>query len=248
MGPHDGVDLLLESIDHLVKKRGRDDTLFVLIGFGSELRRLRTNATARGLDPWVKFMGPLYGEDLRAYLATADVAVAPDPSNTLNDKLTMVKIFEYMACGLPVVLYDLVDGRRSAEDAALYASGNDPINFADQIARLLESESLCQRLGAIGRIRARENLTWEVEKQKLLAVYEFGLQGAALPVSGRKDCLSVLRPVPASIMELESLPAEVDSNKHFQCRLCPPQSQHRNMSGQPVRSCLCSWLGLPRKY
>ena len=178
MGPQDGVDLLIESIDRLVKKLGHDDTLFVLIGFGSELRRLKTSATTRGLDPWVKFTGPLYGDDLRAYLATADVAVAPDPSNSLNDKLTMVKIFEYMACGLPIVLYDLVEGRRSAQDAALYATGNDPINFADQIARLLESESLRERLGAIGRIRARENLNWEVEKQKFLLAYEFCLHGA----------------------------------------------------------------------
>jgi glycosyltransferase involved in cell wall biosynthesis len=90
----------------------------------------------------------------------------------------MVKIFEYMACGLPIVLYDLVEGRRSAQDAALYATGNDPINFADQIARLLESESLRERLGTIGRIRARENLNWEVEKQKFLLAYEFCLHGA----------------------------------------------------------------------
>lgn len=39
--------------------------------------------------------------------------MAPNPVNELNDKSTMIKIFEYMAFGLPVVLYDLVEGLRA---------------------------------------------------------------------------------------------------------------------------------------
>jgi len=93
MEPQDGLGLLLDSIAHLVNAKGRRDTLFVLIGWGTELPRLRAQAAKRGLAQWVKFTGPLYGDDLWAYLATADVAVAPEPVNELIDKLTMIKIF-----------------------------------------------------------------------------------------------------------------------------------------------------------
>lgn len=142
----------------------------------------------------MKFTGPLYGDDLRAYLATADVGVAPDPSNDLNDKLTMIKILEYMACGLPVVLYDLVEGRRSAGNAALYAKGNDPIDFAEQIETLLESESLRRRLGAVGRRRVHDGLNWEIEKQKFLQVYETALsEGVSTEI--QREELFVDRPV-----------------------------------------------------
>jgi glycosyltransferase involved in cell wall biosynthesis len=137
----------------------------------------RVSVAASDLDSWVKFTGPLYGDELHAYLATADVAVAPDPSNGFNDKLTMIKILEYMACGLPVVLYDLTEGRRLAGDAALYARGNDSTDFAVQIAKLLDSKSLRCHVGAIGRKRIQERLNWGIEKLTLLKAYQAALHG-----------------------------------------------------------------------
>jgi glycosyltransferase involved in cell wall biosynthesis/peptidoglycan/xylan/chitin deacetylase (PgdA/CDA1 family) len=175
MEAQDGVDLLLDSIEHLVNGDARRDTLFAVIGWGTQLPHLQARAKANGLEPWVRFTGPLYGDDLWAYLATADVAVAPDPFNELNDKLSMIKVFEYMAFGLPVVLYDLVEGRRSAGDAALYARNNDPADFARQIEKLLDSETLRQEMGARGRARTLAGMNWAGEKAKLLAAYETAL-------------------------------------------------------------------------
>ena len=168
MGSQDGIDLLLESIEYLIGVKGRNDTLFVLIGWGPDLARLKARAAAQGLSDCVKFTEALYGDDLRAYLATADVAVAPDPSNLFNDKLTMIKILEYMAYGIPVVLYDLPQGHKSAEGAALYARGNNPIDFAEKVEQLLDSEVTRDRLGAVGRTRIVEGLNWGIERQMLL--------------------------------------------------------------------------------
>jgi glycosyltransferase involved in cell wall biosynthesis len=175
MGPQDGLNLLLESIEYLVKKKGRRDTLFVLIGPGTELPRLKAYATERDLDGFVKFAGALYGDDLFGYLATADVGVAPDPYNELNNKLTMVKIFEYMAFELPVVLYNLTEGRRAAGDAAVYAKANDTIDFGDQVAKLLDAPPLRHRLGAIGRSRIEGSLNWDFQKRMLLQAYQTAL-------------------------------------------------------------------------
>jgi len=193
MAPQDGVDLLLESIDYLVNKMGRRDTLFVMVGTGIELPRLKALATERGLDMCVKFTGALYGDDLLAYLSTADVGVAPDPDNSLNNKLTMIKIFEYMAYELPVVLYDLTEGRRAAGDAAVYARTNDPIDFGDQIAKLLDSQSLRRRLGAIGKSRIAGSLNWDFQKQMLLKAYQTALCGRVQSVNGKQE-LSKQRP------------------------------------------------------
>jgi glycosyltransferase involved in cell wall biosynthesis len=119
----------------------------------------------------VGFTGRIPDDELAAYLSTADVCVAPDPRNPMNDKSTMNKILEYMAYGRPVVLFDLTEGRRSAADAALYARPNDPADFADQILKLLDSESLRRQLGARGRQRIEEKLNWEAEKECLLLAY-----------------------------------------------------------------------------
>jgi glycosyltransferase involved in cell wall biosynthesis len=176
MGSQDGLDLLLDSIHCLVKERGRTDTQFALIGAGTELTRLKSRVLDSGLDPWVDFTGALYGEELRNYLATASIGVAPDPRNVFNDKLTMIKILEYMACSLPIVLFDLTEGRRSAEGAALFATRNDPIDFADQLEVLLNCEKLRRSLGATGRRRVEESLHWERERQTLLHAYATALQ------------------------------------------------------------------------
>ncbi len=176
MGPQDGLDLLLESIDYLVTKQNRRDTLFALIGHGPEVPRLKADVIDMQLERWVKFTGPLYGDELVKYLATADVGVAPDPLNPLNDRLTMIKIYEYMAYGIPVVLYELSEGKRSAGDAALYAKPNDPVDFAHQIERLLDSESRRKNLGANGRRRIQEGLNWSVERVTLLRAYLSAVQ------------------------------------------------------------------------
>lgn len=181
MGPQDGLDLLLESIAHIVSRRIPSDTLFALIGAGTELPRLKTLAAQEGLDPVVRFTGRIPDDELASYLSTADVCVAPDPVNPMNDKSTMNKILEYMAYGRPVVLYDLTEGRRSAGEAAIYARPNDPRDFAEQILKLLDSETLRHQLGDCGRKRIDERLNWEAEKQSLLAAYKLALTVSESP-------------------------------------------------------------------
>jgi glycosyltransferase involved in cell wall biosynthesis len=176
MGYQDGLDLLLESIEHMVKEQYRRDTLFVLIGSGTEFQQLQALTEQKGLNDWVKFTGRISDAELAAYLSTADVCVAPDPLNPMNDKSTMNKILQYMAFERPTVLYDLTEGRRSAEDSALFARPNDPADFAKQITKLLDAESLRLDLGKRGRRRIEESLNWEKEKEVLLAAYSKALE------------------------------------------------------------------------
>jgi glycosyltransferase involved in cell wall biosynthesis len=176
MGPQDGLDLLLESAAWIAREKGREDVMFVIIGAGTEWPRLKQLAHEKGLDACVKFTGRIPDDALAEYLSTADVCVAPDPKNPMNDKSTMNKILEYMAFARPVVLFDLTEGRRSAGDAALYARPNDPRDFAAQILKLLDSGSLRRELGACGRLRIEEKLNWEIEKQSLLSAYQLALK------------------------------------------------------------------------
>ena len=176
MGPQDGLNLLLESVEYIVKQKNRADTLFVLIGAGKELPRLKALAAQKGLENVVKFTGQLPHSEVGPYLSAADVCLAPDPCNAINNSSTMIKILEYMAYARPVVLYELDEGRRSAGDAALYARANDPMDFAENILRLLDSEPLRRKLGDCGRRRIEESLNWETENKTLLEAYRVALQ------------------------------------------------------------------------
>jgi len=176
MGQQDGLDLLLEAVEHLVKIEKRQDTHFLLIGRGSMLPVLQAMVAKKRLDEFVTFTGQVPHEEVVSYLSNADVGVAPDPKTPMNDNSTMIKIFEYMALGLPVVLFDLKEGRRSAGPAALYAKPNDPIDFANQLNRLLNSGELRRQLGACGRKRIEERLNWQAEQNTLLQAYSTVLQ------------------------------------------------------------------------
>jgi glycosyltransferase involved in cell wall biosynthesis len=180
MEPQDGVDLLLESIRYIVEKRKRTDVLFVLIGSGSELERLCEQVGTWTNTAQVKFTGRVPHSEVCRYLAAADICVAPDPPNPFNDTCSMVKIFEYMAYAKPIVLFDLKEGRRSTAGAALYAMPNDAKDFAEQILKLLNCESLRKELGVKGRLRVEEVLNWETQRQELIRAYDM-LSGIVRP-------------------------------------------------------------------
>jgi glycosyltransferase involved in cell wall biosynthesis len=176
MGRQDGLDLLLESIEHIIKHEKRQDAHFVLIGGGTMLPELREIVAQKELNEFVTFTGQVPHEEVVNYLSNSDVGVASDPKTPMNDQSTMIKIFEYMAFELPIVLFDLKEGRNVAGPAALYASPNDPVDFANQIIRLLDSRELRLQLGACGRKRVEEGLNWETEKTTLIRAYQTVLQ------------------------------------------------------------------------
>jgi len=176
MGTQDGMDLLVNSIEHIIKREGRQDTHFLLVGGGTVLPELQKEINNKNLAAFVTLTGQVSHDEVAIYLSHADVGVAPDPKNSMNDNSTMIKIFEYMASALPVVLFDLKEGRHSAGPAALYAVPNDPVDFANQITKLLNSMELRQELGECGRKRIEEKLNWEIEKSSLLKAYEAALQ------------------------------------------------------------------------
>jgi len=173
MGPQEGVDLLLEAAARIA--RVRNDVGLVIIGAGSEVPRLKSMTASLGLENIVRFTGRIPDAELADYLSTADVCVAPDPKNPMNDKSTMNKVLQYMAYSRPVVLFDLTEGRRAAGNAALYARPNDPADFADKTLELLDSEPLRRELGRRGRRRIEESVNWDREKVALLAAYRVAL-------------------------------------------------------------------------
>ncbi|MEO9231384.1 MAG: glycosyltransferase family 4 protein [Devosia sp.] len=171
MGDQEGIDLLLESVRHLVYDLGRSDIQFCLVGGGTSLDELIALSAKLGLSDYVTFTGRAPDETLFRVLSTADVCVNPDRVNAMNDKSTMNKILEYMAFGKPIVQFDVTEGRFSAQEASLYAKANAPQDFADKIVDLIVDPAQRQRRGAIGRQRVLHGLSWDHEIPNLIAAY-----------------------------------------------------------------------------
>ncbi len=172
MGAQEGIDLLLQSAQHLIKNMGRTDVHFGLVGGGTSLDAMKQMAKDMGIADYVTFTGRAPDQELLDMLNTSDVCVNPDVANEMNDKSTMNKIMEYMALGKPIVQFDLTEGKVSAQKASLYAKKNDPVDMAIKIAELLDDPEQRREMGEFGRNRVVNELEWEYEAPKLLACYD----------------------------------------------------------------------------
>lgn len=172
IGQQEGMDLLVDAADHLINTLGKTDVHFAIVGFGPHLEIVKEDVKSHGLEPYFTFTGPLYGDDMLDVLNCIDIGVSPDPKNAMNDISTMNKVMEYMTLEKPTVQFDLTEGRVSAQGASLYATANDPIDFGNKIAELMDDGDARTRMGKEGRERVLGALSWAHSVPHLLAAYD----------------------------------------------------------------------------
>ncbi len=171
MGFHDGVEHLLHSVQHLKNDIGRTDFKCILVGSGDAWKNLKALSKSLQITEYLAFTGWIHHDEVSKYLQAADICVAPEPANNYNSRSTVIKIMEYMASEKPTVAFDLPEHRITAGDAAIYANPNDELDFARQIAVLMDNQALRERLGHIGRERIETKLAWKYQQEYLLKAY-----------------------------------------------------------------------------
>ncbi|WP_395309797.1 glycosyltransferase family 4 protein [Mycobacterium sp. AMU20-3851] len=188
MGPQDGVDYALRSLQILRNKLGRNDFHAIFMGAGDVFDDMVKLCGELGIADRVEFPGRVTDDFVARCLSTADVCLSPDPKNPLNDISTMNKVVEYMAMGRPIVSFELTEARVSAGDAAVYVPANDELAFAAAIDQLLKDPQCRSRMGELGRRRLENELSWEVSRRSLIGFYErlLGMNDSA-PVMNQID-------------------------------------------------------------
>lgn len=178
IGEQDGVDLLVRAVAHMRHEMGRRDMRCVIIGNGPAVAGCEALARELGVADDIVFTGYLGGEALLAHLSAIDIGVIPDPSNPFNDKLSMNKVFEYMALGIPFAMYDLAQASREAGDAALVVNargGPAHAALAAGLAALMDDPERCARMRTVGLERSAREFTWSTQETALLEAYDMAL-------------------------------------------------------------------------
>lgn len=149
-----GIFVLIEAL-RLLATRPRPANL-LLIGYfdnHSAEKTIRERIHAAGVSHLVEIRGRLDHEKMAAALSEAAIGISPlqaVPKFMLN---IPVKVFEYWACGIPVVSSDLPPIRpffRNAEAGFLFPAQSAPA-LAQSIAWLLDHPSEAAAMGARGR-------------------------------------------------------------------------------------------------
>jgi glycosyltransferase involved in cell wall biosynthesis len=167
--PWHGAIRLVEAIRE-IRARGQTAIRAVLVGDGPELDR--TRRAAAGLDG-VTFTGPIPHDRMPSCLAAADIGVAPfDVSAhaplTLGFYWSPLKVFEYMAAGLPVVApaIDRLRGIVRHEREGLLYGAAEPGALGRALDALADPARRAA-LGAAARTRVVERFSWTAHCAKL---------------------------------------------------------------------------------
>lgn len=154
-----GADMLAPILDRL-NTRGKNWHL-LLVGEGPAGKALRESLASRGLQSQSTWVGQVPNGDLPDYLSVMDAAVAPIYNRFIYG--SSMKLFEYMAAGLPVVASRWGQHRIvvSHEKTGLLAASGDPEDFARQIVRIRDNAAWAKKLGRSAREHVLGRYTWE---------------------------------------------------------------------------------------
>lgn len=140
------------------KALAKTDWHLRIIGDGPERENLHSQAKELGID--VDFRGAVAPADVPVHLAGSAVGVAPYPESD-NHYFSPLKVYEYMAAGLPVVATSIGQVPATIEGAGLLVPGSDPQALADAIDALVSDPVLRKKLAGAARESAVANHSWE---------------------------------------------------------------------------------------
>jgi len=131
------LEPVLAAWPTVVARRPR--AVLTVVGGGARLDEFRRTVAALGLDGSVELVGEVHPEEVPAYLAGADAAVAWASDRPVNRHRCSLKLREYLAAGLPVVCNDVGELADYA-DVTYQVTGTGPAAIAalvDTLDRVL---------------------------------------------------------------------------------------------------------------
>ena len=144
----------------------------LLIGDGQATPEIRDRLSGTATADRVTFTGRIPYGHVPAYLSLCHIAV--NPMRRIYREgfhCAPIKMFEYMAAGLPIISSDLPSLRRILADAAVFVEQNSPEDWHKMLVKLAGDEAFRRRKGDESLQRLHEcGFTWENNAQK---VYEF---------------------------------------------------------------------------
>jgi glycosyltransferase involved in cell wall biosynthesis len=169
--PWHGVELLLDALARLGDRQLR----LLIVGDGPEGEALRQRARRPDLAGTVVFAGHVPHAQMGAYLSAMDIGVAPycAPGADLGDfYFSPLKIFEYLAAGLPVVapaLGQIAEVVEDGRNGLLYPAG-DVTELAGRLDVLSRNPALRAEMGRAGMALVGERHTWAANAARVVEI------------------------------------------------------------------------------
>jgi glycosyltransferase involved in cell wall biosynthesis len=160
---------LIKAMELVVKER--NDVSCMIIGDGKARSFFEQLTENLHLSEYVKFTGHIPYDDVARYLSVSDVGFAcfPPPLTSSGGAL---KVFMYMASGLPVIVDPVGDLPYyiSFGKAGIVSQLNAQ-SLSAALLELLSDDKMRRKKGQYARAYVRENFDWSVLTRRLLKIY-----------------------------------------------------------------------------
>jgi len=160
----------LERVVEFMARSDRTDLHALFVGDGPARAAVERRACELGLKQRVTITGVVQRGEVPAVLAAFDVALQP----AVVEYASPLKLFEYLAVGLPVLAPDAPNIREVLQDGvnAVLFDPDDDLAFGRGLARLCDDEGLRLRLGAAARTTiGQRGLTWRGNAQRVVELH-----------------------------------------------------------------------------
>lgn len=165
--PSKGIDLNLLAVKKLLPVR--NNIVYLVIGAGEELDRLKKLSVELGIDAHVRFLGEMPNQKVMEYMSVCDVFTMPSWQETFG-----LVYLEAMAHGKPVIGCEGqgIDTVIQASGAGLLAKPRDVDSLVGALSRLLDNANEAVEMGGRGRAVVRERYTWARHAADTRKLYE----------------------------------------------------------------------------
>ncbi len=143
---------------------------FLVMGEWAEQDYYNECKSLKGWDK-VNYIGHVKLDEVFKKLSTCDIGIAllyPD-KNYLRS--LPVKAFEYMACGLPIIMSNFPYWEQTFTCGALFTDPKNIKQITESLNLLINDSELREKMANEGRKLVNEKYSWEAESEKLISLY-----------------------------------------------------------------------------
>jgi glycosyltransferase involved in cell wall biosynthesis len=161
-----GLDTVIKALPKILKEEGK--IKLNIIGDGIDLPKLKGLAKEIGVQEYVDFKGWIDFKYIPYIISKSDIGVIPHHSNEHTNTTIPNKIFDFMACGKPVIVSNARPLKRIVEKTGcgITFQAENIDDFSNKLICLIK-ENEKDQMGLRGKKAVKEIYNWDKDAENL---------------------------------------------------------------------------------
>mgnify|MGYP001562362931 FL=1 len=166
--PNRGIELVIKAISSLGPP-ARDNVVFRIVGRGAYVDHLRSLVSALGLGDKVRFEGYVPYDRIPEAIRDSDCCICPLPNRPEWNVSSPIKVFEYLACGKPIILTPIPAHRSILDNHnfVIWTEGDRIEDYAKAIDHVYRNRKQLINYADQAIEIARQKYDWSAQGNKL---------------------------------------------------------------------------------